>query len=107
MTITKSQLSLSRETRKKMVPYLLIAPVVIYYSMFWLFPVINAVSESFKNVDGVWTFSNYIHIFKDPVFYTALSNTAFLVIFSVTIEFLLAFGLALLINKKFKGSSIF
>ncbi len=107
MTITKDQLSLSKETRKKMVPYLLIAPVIIYYFMFWLFPVLKAIIESFKDVDGIWTFGNYIHIFKDPMFYSALSNTAFLVIFSVTIEFILAFGLALLINTKFKGSSLF
>lgn len=107
MTITKPQLSFSRETRKKMVPYLLIAPVIIYYIMFWLNPVINAIVESFRDVDGIWTLGNYIYIFKDSVFYEALYNTAFLVIFSVTIEFLLAFGLALLINKKFKGSSIF
>ena len=107
MTITKPQLSFSRETRKKMVPYLLIAPVIIYYIIFWLNPVINAIVESFRDVDGIWTLGNYIYIFKDSVFYEALYNTAFLVIFSVTIEFLLAFGLALLINKKFKGSSIF
>ncbi len=107
MTITKSLLSLNKSTRKKIVPYLLIAPVIIYYFIFWLFPVLNAVIESFRDVDGVWTLGNYIHIFKDPVFYTALYDTAFIVIFSVTIEFILAFGLALLINTKFKGSSLF
>lgn len=107
MTIEKPKISLSKDTRKKMVPYLLIAPVIIYYFTFWLFPVINSVIESFRDLDGVWTLANYIYIFKDPVFYTALLNTAFLVIFSVTIEFFLAFGLALLINIKFKGSSIF
>ncbi len=107
MNINKAQLTISRENRKKMVPYLLIAPVIIYYIIFWLFPVLNAVVESFKDVDGIWTFGNYIHIFKDPVFYTALLNTAFLVIFSVTIEFVLAFGLALLINTRFRGSSLF
>jgi len=107
MRITKPQLSLSRDNRKKMVPYLLIAPVIIYYTIFWLFPVLNAIVESFRDVDGIWTLGNYIYIFKDPVFYTALFDTAFLVIFSVTIEFILAFGLALLINTKFKGSSIF
>ena len=30
-----------KETRKKMVPYLLIAPVIIYYFIFWIFPVIR------------------------------------------------------------------
>ena len=107
MTKIKPPISLSKDTRKKMVPYLLIAPVIIYYIIFWLFPVISSIIESFRNVDGIWTLSNYIYIFKDSVFYEALFNTAFLVIFSVTIEFLLAFGLALLIDKKFKGSSVF
>jgi multiple sugar transport system permease protein len=107
MNINKAQLTISRENRKKMVPYLLIAPVIIYYATFWLFPVINAIVESFRDVDDIWTLGNYIHIFKDPVFYAALYNTAFLVIFSVTIEFVLAFGLALLINTKFRGSSLF
>jgi multiple sugar transport system permease protein len=107
MNINKAQLTISRENRKKMVPYLLIAPVIIYYAIFWLFPVINAIVESFRDVDDIWTLGNYIHIFKDPVFYAALYNTAFLVIFSVTIEFVLAFGLALLINTKFRGSSLF
>jgi multiple sugar transport system permease protein len=98
---------LDKETRKKMIPYMLIAPVIIYYFLFWIFPVINAIIGSFKDVDDVWTLRNYIHIFKDPVFYRAIFNTAFLVFFSVTIEFILAFGLALLINIKFKGSSFF
>ena len=98
---------IDKETRKKMVPYLLIAPVLIYYCIFWLFPVISSILGSFKSVEGLWTLGNYIHIFKDPVFYEALFNTAFLVLFSVTIEFILAFGLALLINMKFKGSSMF
>ena len=86
---------------------MLIAPVIIYYCIFWLFPVIEAIVQSFKDVDGNITLGNYIYIFNNPVFYEAFLNTAFIVIFSVTIEFFLAFGLALLINVRFKGSSIF
>ena len=100
-------MTLDKDLKKKMVPYLLIAPVILYYCTFWLFPVINAVLESFKDVEGNVTLGNYIYIFKNPVFYEALFNTAFLVVFSVTIEFFLAFGLALLINVRFKGSSLF
>lgn len=100
-------MTIDREFKKKMVPYLLIAPVIIYYAIFWLFPVLNAILQSFKDLEGNFTLGNYIYIFKNPVFYEALLNTAFIVIFSVTIEFFLAFGLALLINVRFKGSSIF
>lgn len=107
MTIKNPQLLLSMETRRKLVPYLLIAPVIIYYFIFWLFPVINSVLGSFKDVEDQWTISNYKYIFSDPVFYQSVINTGILVVVSVTVEFLLAFGLALLINIKFKGSSVF
>ncbi len=100
-------MKLSRDMRKKIIPYILIAPVIIYYAVFWLFPVIEAIRESFINVDGEITLGNYIYILKNPVFYEALLNTAFIVVFSVTIEFFLAFGLALLINVRFRGSSFF
>lgn len=103
--------SLSREQKQKFVPYILIAPVLIYYIIFWLFPVIRAVSGSFMSAPasegGTLTFHNYLVLFKDPLFYQALFNTAFIVLISVTLEFILAFGLALLINMKFHGSSFF
>jgi len=103
--------SLSREQKRRLTPYLLIAPVIIYYAIFWLFPVIQAVGGSFLSAPlsqgGEITLANYASLFKDPVFYQALFNTAFIVIISVTLEFVLAFGLALLINMKFRGSSIF
>ena len=103
--------SLSREQKDRIVPYILIAPVLIYYAVFWLFPVIRAIGGSFMSASaaegGVFTFDNYIRLFKDPVFYQALFNTAFIVLISVTLEFLLAFGLALLINMKFHGSGLF
>lgn len=103
--------SLSREQKRRLTPYLLIAPVIIYYAIFWLYPVIQAVAGSFLSAPldqgGQITLANYGALFKDPVFYQALFNTAFIVIISVTLEFVLAFGLALLINMKFRGSSVF
>ncbi len=92
---------------KKAVPYLLIAPVLIYYAFFWLYPVIEIVIGSFRNVNGRFTLYNYIYIVKDPTFHRSLFNTFFIVVVSVTLEFVLAFALALLINVKFKGSGVF
>lgn len=102
---------ISRERKRRMVPYLLIAPVILYYTLFWLFPVLQAIGGSFMSAplsqNGRITLNNYIVLFKDPVFYQALFNTAFIVLVSVSLEFLLAFGLALLINMKFRGSGFF
>lgn len=92
-------------------PYLLIAPVLIYYLIFWFFPVIKAVGGSFLTAEisegGHFTLANYQSLFSDPIFYQALFNTGFIVLLSVSLEFVIAFGLALLINRKFKGASIF
>ena len=101
------QIIRSVELRERIVPYLLIAPVIIYYVIFWLYPVLDSVVTSFRSVGGEFSIINYRYIFTDPVFYRALLNTAFIVLVSVTLEFLVAFGVALLINTKFRGSGIF
>jgi multiple sugar transport system permease protein len=96
-----------RDLGSKAVPYLLIAPVVIYYILFWIRPVLITLIESFRTAAGAFTFQNYVMVFTDPDFMPALRNTAIIVIFSVTLEFLGALFLALIINRKFFGSSIF
>jgi len=88
-------------------PYLLILPVVLYYAAFWLRPVLDAVIGSFTGLDGTFTFENFNMVFQDEHFVPALKNTAIIVIFSVTLEFLMALLLALIINRKFFGSGIF
>ena len=102
MTLFKSP-----ETRERVVPYLLIAPAILYYLAFWVYPVLNSVFTSFRSIDGAFSLVNYRYIFTDPIFYRALLNTAFIVAVSVSLEFVLAFGLALLINTKFRGSGMF
>lgn len=96
-----------RDIGSKAVPYLLIAPVVIYYALFWLRPVIITLIKSFQTAAGGFTLQNYVMVFTDPDFVVALRNTAIIVLFSVTLEFLGALLLALLINRKFAGSTFF
>ncbi len=88
-------------------PYLLILPVIIYYALFWVRPVIAVTIGSFTDAMGVFTLQNFAMVFSDENFMPALKNTAIIVLFSVTIEFVGALFLALLINRKFWGSSIF
>ena len=96
-----------RDFGSKAVPYLLIAPVVIYYIFFWVRPVLTTFIDSFHTEAGVLTLQNYVMVFTDPNFMPALRNTAIIVVFSVTLEFIGALFLALLINRKFVGSTIF
>ncbi|MCP4543739.1 MAG: sugar ABC transporter permease [Chloroflexi bacterium] len=91
----------------KAVPYILILPVAIYYAAFWIRPVITSVIGSFTDADGFFTLQNFVMVFNEENFVPALRNTAVIVIFSVTLEFLAALFLALLINRKFVGSNFF
>jgi multiple sugar transport system permease protein len=91
----------------KVIPYLLILPVILYYAAFWVRPVIRTVIGSFTDAVGQFTLQNFAMVFQDPSFGPALKNTAIIVIFSVTLEFFVALGLALLINRRFAGASIF
>jgi len=91
----------------RFLPYLLIAPVFIYYVAFWLRPVASAVIGSFLDLEGNLTLHHYSAIFADRHFRLAVFNTLFIVVISVTIEFFVAFGLALLINTRFRGAGLF
>jgi len=92
--------------RKKWFPYLLILPAFLYYILFWVRPVIRAFSESFTDLNGNFTFANYIEVFKEPVFKQSLFNSIGFAVISVILQFVLALMLALLLNKKFKGVNI-
>jgi multiple sugar transport system permease protein len=92
---------------KRLAPYLMVLPVLIYYIAFWVRPVLQQLVQSFSSAAGTFTFDNYILVLTEPDFIPAFRNTAIIVVFSVTLEFFLALGLALLINRKFPGSSIF
>ena len=92
--------------RKHILPYALIAPVFAYYVVFWLQPVLASAIGSFQDLEGRATLSHYVTVFADEYFRRAVFNTFFIVAVSVTVEFLLSFGLALLINTRFRGAGL-
>ncbi len=92
---------------KKAGPYLLILPIFVYYLLFWLRPVWIVVRDSFIDLSGKVSFQNYVMIFQSEEFKPALLNTAIIAGVSVTVEFVLALLIALLINQRFKGSDLF
>lgn len=88
-------------------PYLLILPIVVYYGLFWLRPVITSVIGGFTDAAGAFTLQNFVMVFQEESFLPAVRNTAIIVVFSVSFEFFIALLLALFINRKFVGSGIF
>jgi multiple sugar transport system permease protein len=96
-----------RRFPRRALPYLLIAPTLLYYAAFWVGPVFHAALTSVLDSQNRLTLDHYRAIFTDAYFSEAVFNTLFIVLVSVTLEFVLAFGLALLINMRFRGAGAF
>ncbi|MFP3471206.1 sugar ABC transporter permease, partial [Micrococcus sp. SIMBA_144] len=85
------------------IPYLFIAPAVILFSVFMLYPIISSFILSFQTGQGArLTFvglDNYKRLLSDEIFHTALKNTFILLVIQVPIMVLLALVLASLLNS--------
>ncbi len=88
-------------------PYLLLGPALLFYLMFWFFPVILSLIQSFTATTGEFSFINYQRMFSSPDFPKAFLNTITFAFVSLILQFVIALGLALLVNKNFKGSKLF
>jgi lactose/L-arabinose transport system permease protein len=91
-------------------PYLLVAPAVLLFALFTVYPIIASLVLSFqKPVNGEFVFvgvSNYIRLIGDEIFRKAITNTFVIFIIQVPIMIFLALILANALNSrllKFKG----
>ena len=88
----------------------MLAPALIVYCVFALYPMLDVVGLSFMKWNGLTPtkqfvgFDNYAQVFaNDPVFWGALRNTILWTILSVVFPPLLGFGLALGLNQNIPG----
>jgi multiple sugar transport system permease protein len=81
-------------------------PVIIYYAAFWIRPTISVIIESFTDKSGVFSFANYVRLFSQKSMRTAFLNTILFTLGSAILQFILAFALALWLNKKFRFSNL-
>lgn len=99
--------------KNSIVPYLLVAPALLIVLAVVFVPVMKAISMSFQSYDlrrpnaiQFIGFENFVSIFKDPLFWKALTKTLLWVGFGVGFQFIFGFILALLLNQKFRGRGI-
>jgi multiple sugar transport system permease protein len=94
-------------------PVLFTLPAMIPFAVFWLAPLLYVLYLSFTEWDFMSpekTFvglDNYINLLSNPAFYQALRVTALFCAGSVLPVIAIGLGLALLMNKKLKGSAIY
>lgn len=91
-----------------------IAPAVILLAVFLLVPFLLTLGYSFTNYNILKPqemefvgFANFAKLMKDTVFHKSIVNTFVFVILVVPLQVCLALGLALLINRKMRGISVY
>jgi len=83
--------------------YLAVAPFLLVFLVFSVFPVIFSLYLGFNRWDGFsdpqWVgFENYARALRDPVFQKAIGNTIFMWFWSTVLTVLLALVIAVLVN---------
>lgn len=95
-----------------LVPFAFLAPVLILFVSFKVYPVLYALYLSFTtNQGGVQTFiglGNYLRLAGDPLFRVALGNTVLILVVQVPVMLVIAMALAVAFNSKLlKGRTVF
>lgn len=101
--------------KKHIYPYLLVAPALITVCCIVFVPAIKAIIMSLQNYDLRYSMddikfiglTNYKDVLGDKVFWNALLRTIAMVVICVSMQFLLGFALALLLNRSFRGRGFF
>jgi multiple sugar transport system permease protein len=105
---------LSRATRETLANYAYLLPAALCLGGTVLFPILKAIHMSlYQNVLSrpqdyhFIGLGNYVRMAHDPTFWLTLKNSLVWVFFSVSIQFVLGFLGALLLNAEFKGRAFF
>jgi sn-glycerol 3-phosphate transport system permease protein len=99
--------------QSRLLPYALVAPQLAIVLIFFYWPALQAVIQSFLLQDAfglsttfVW-FENYIDLFSDPAYFEAIVRT-FLFSFAIAVSSLsFALLLAVMANKPLRGSMLY
>jgi multiple sugar transport system permease protein len=95
------------------IAWLFVTPTILLLLAINIFPLIWTIQMSFTNFKANmgWVkfrnvgIDNYADILTDPDLWIGMQTTAHFVIWSIVFEVLIGFGLALLINRRFRGHS--
>lgn len=94
-------------SQKKLAAILIIPAVIIIFAIV-IYPLLNAFYQSFIDSNLAYPqlrkfigIGNYIDVLKDKYFWLSILNTVYFTIFSIILEFLFGFIIALVLNEKF------
>ncbi|WP_432495868.1 carbohydrate ABC transporter permease [Kineococcus gypseus] len=101
-----------RPVRRWATSYALLAPALVLFGVFVLYPLVQAVRISLTDSTGIGQarftgLDNYARMLADPVFWRAAGNTGLLALVSVPSSVAAGFGVALLLRDRLPARGLF
>lgn len=94
-----------KRVQSRALPYLLLAPSLIFLTAIFLLPLVQTIALSFSE-GGIASLGNYRRMVSDLNFGLALRNTFLLVLVVVPIQLALALGMSVMIEKIGRGRDL-
>jgi multiple sugar transport system permease protein len=90
---------------KTRIPWLLLAPSIVFMLLLFGWPLVQGILTAFRSGDS-FTVDNWTRMFNDAYFGRALRNTLLLTVIVVPVQFVLAIGMALLLQSRPKLAGV-
>ena len=90
----------------RILPYVLILPVVVFLLAFFIYPFVLVSQQAFQGDDGGWTLSNFQDVISYWKFPISLKNTLLLAAAVVPIQLALALLMATMVSRMNKGRDL-
>lgn len=97
---------------RRVAKYLYILPLLLILAFTYLYPIIRTANFSFYKLpfggaEGEYVgFDNYSALFQDPTFWQSLKNNGIWAFGNLILQMILAFAIAVTLNRKMKGISL-
>ncbi len=97
---------------RKVLPYALVSPYLLYLAVFVAFPVAFSVWITFYkwNIIGdpvAVGFDNYIRLIHDRLFWKSIANTLKFLVLHIPLQIAVALGLAVLLDRPLRGRAFY
>lgn len=98
--------------KTKILPYLIVSPYLLHFSLFVAFPVVFSIVLTFHkwNIISPMEYTglnNYIRLFSDKVFLISIMNTLLFLVIHIPLQIIVALFLAEVLNQKIKFRGFF